>query len=98
MMFSFESLFSFQKADRKALKKSERQKNKKNKNKNKESLDMLMQADAPMFDAKTVSRVLTAGHKSKRGRKKSCESDSDCSGGGRSIWLLLNKLLDWAEL
>jgi len=73
------------KADRKALKKSERQKNKKNKNKNKESLDMLMQADAPMFDAKTVSRVLTAGHKSKRGRKKSCESDSDCSGGASCV-------------
>ena len=73
-----------QKADRKALKRAERKKSK-NKNKNKESLDMLMQADAPVFDAKTVSRVITAEAKSThRGghNRKSCTSDSDCSGGG----------------
>ena len=46
---------------------------------------MLMQADAPAFDAKTVSRVITGEAKSThRGghNRKSCTSDSDCSGGG----------------
>lgn len=54
---------------------NKKNRNKNKKNKNKESLDMLMQADAP-----AVSAVKPTHRGSKR--KQSCVSDSDCKAAG----------------